>query len=119
MEKKNTSFPRESRLTSKINFDRVFASPLCAVKTPFFSIYACRSELAYPRLGISVAKRRFKQAVVRNRLRRLIRENFRQCQAMMPGVDVVVVVKKNFDLLQQSKYFGEQMFQGVCDKLQA
>lgn len=50
--------------------------------------------LEQPRLGVIVAKRYVKKAVVRNRVRRLIRESFRQHQALLLGIDVVVLLRK-------------------------
>lgn len=43
-----------------------------------------------------VAKRYVRLAVERNKLKRAIRESFRHQQLQLAGLDVVVVVKKNF-----------------------
>jgi ribonuclease P protein component len=54
-------------------------------------VYARENGLAYSRLGISVSKR-FGKAVVRNRMRRLLREAFRLSKSEMPiGYDFVVI----------------------------
>ncbi len=45
------------------------------------------------RLGITVARRAVPGAVSRNRLKRLVRESFRNRRWMMPALDVVVQVK--------------------------
>jgi len=43
-----------------------------------------------PRLGLSIAARTVGNSVQRNRLRRLIRESFRQHQRELPAVDIVI-----------------------------
>lgn len=53
-------------------------------------------EQPQARLGIVVAKRNVKLAVERNKLKRLVRESFRMQQQNLNGLDVVVVIKKNF-----------------------
>lgn len=61
------------------------AGPLTAFARP--------NDLTHPRLGLSVP-RRVGSAVVRNRVKRLIREAFRISQHDWPrGYDVVVVVR--------------------------
>jgi len=42
---------------------------------------------------MAVPKRQLKRAVDRNRMKRLIRESFRQHQAQLRGLDVVVLVR--------------------------
>ncbi len=50
----------------------------------------------WARLGIVVAKKNVRLAVARNRLKRIVRESFRQQQDSLQGLDVVVIIKKDF-----------------------
>jgi len=43
------------------------------------------------RLGLAISKKNCRLAVGRNRLKRIVRESFRQQQMQMPGLDVVVL----------------------------
>lgn len=70
----------------------------------FFTVLARDNGREYPRLGIAVGKKRVRRAVTRNRIKRLVRESFRQHAATLGGVDVVVLARfdglaANADLL--------------------
>jgi ribonuclease P protein component len=58
-----------------------------------FSIYASRSALPYAQLGVTVSRRVSPLAVARNRIKRQIRESFRQHQQALCGVRVVVAAQ--------------------------
>lgn len=45
------------------------------------------------RLGLAVPKRQIRKAVIRNRIKRLIRESFRYNQTRLAGLDFVVLVR--------------------------
>jgi ribonuclease P protein component len=45
------------------------------------------------RLGMAVSRRISKLAVVRNRIRRIVRESFRAARAQLPGCDVLVIAR--------------------------
>jgi ribonuclease P protein component len=45
------------------------------------------------RLGIAVSRRVDKRAVVRNRIRRVIRESFRLHRAALPAADILVIAR--------------------------
>jgi ribonuclease P protein component len=83
------SFPKASRLLKNSRFRAVLAKRM-SIRDDLLIVYACENGLDYPRLGVSIGKSCGK-AVVRNRLKRLIREAFRQNQRLIaPGFDYVV-----------------------------
>ncbi len=43
------------------------------------------------RLGLAISKKSCRQAAARNRIKRIVRESFRQHQAELAGLDVVVM----------------------------
>ena len=45
------------------------------------------------RLGLAISKKQCKKAVARNRLKRVVRESFRQHKAGLKGLDIVVMNK--------------------------
>jgi ribonuclease P protein component len=85
-------FPRESRLLTPRQFSFVFENAIPAV-SPIITILARHNDLDYPRLGITVAKKKVKHAVQRNRIKRCVRESFRLRAHDLPNVDIIVVAK--------------------------
>jgi len=60
---------------------------------PLFRIVSTPSD--HPRLGLTIAKRLMHRAVDRNRVKRLIRESFRQHQSGLPRRDYVVFARQD------------------------
>ena len=56
-----------------------------------FTVLCRPNEQQSPRLGLAIAKKHCKRATGRNRLKRIVRESFRQHQALLTGLDVVVM----------------------------
>ena len=75
----NFGFKRKSHLKSKLIIDQLFASGKVITEPPFRLVYL---EMEHPiekgvQVLISVPKRRFKLAVSRNKIRRMISEIYR------------------------------------------
>jgi len=88
---KQFSFPKKKRLVSNRQFKAVLARNL-RVSDGLLILYIAENDCGYPRLGVSVGKS-CGNAVVRNRLKRLAREAFRQSQGQIPaGFDYLLVV---------------------------
>lgn len=85
------AFPKTRRLTSNQQFKSVLDRGRRAGDS-LLTVYAVPNECGHPRLGISVGKSSG-NAVVRNRLKRLLREAFRRSQdSIPPGFDYVALI---------------------------
>lgn len=99
-------FGRELRLLTPSQFDNVFQNPFRAA-SPLFTILAKPNQLTHPRIGLTIAKKRVKLAVQRNRIKRCVRDSFRLHQHQLPAMDLVLMVKgdisntPNDELLKQ------------------
>lgn len=91
----NLKFPRKSRLLNRQNFKQVFDNAK-KFSCKSFVVLITPNNLGYPRLGVVLSKKKISLAVQRNRIRRLIRESFRQ-QTMLGGMDIVVLAKSGAD----------------------
>ena len=57
----------------------------------YFSVFAIPSHLPHGRLGLAISKKVSARAVDRNRIKRRVRESFRECQEGLAGLDIVVM----------------------------
>jgi len=80
---------KRTRLTDSPDFERVYRQGT-AYRGKLFSVHAFPNELGTPRLGLSVS-RRVGNAVMRNAVRRRLREVFHSARPEIPGdLDLVV-----------------------------
>ncbi|MGH8279432.1 MAG: ribonuclease P protein component [Gammaproteobacteria bacterium] len=77
------------RLHLHADFDRVFKTGLRSAD-PVFRVYAFAASGSEARLGLSVSRSVAARATARNRIKRLVRESFRQNRQTLPPVDIVV-----------------------------
>lgn len=85
-------FSRSYRLVSKQDFQSVFAKPHKLTHKSLIVLYKF-NHLSCARLGIIISKHQVKLAVNRNRMRRVVRESFRQRKEALKGLDIVVLMR--------------------------
>lgn len=96
-------FPRSARLTRPSEFQHVFERGRHRRLNGQGLIVRVReNDIQHARLGLAIAKKALRRAVDRNRVKRLIRENFRTHQAHLPAVDIVVLVKPEIAAMSNS-----------------
>lgn len=95
------TFPKRYRLTRREGFSRVLQQQVKI--TNWFAIYWQESNAGHARLGISVGKRAIPAAVGRNRVKRLIRECFRNIARQGMERDVVIRLRKRLGYSDQQE----------------
>ncbi|MEC8833470.1 MAG: ribonuclease P protein component [Pseudomonadota bacterium] len=90
------------RLTEKRHFDRVFRQASVRRAHPPLRLIAIPNAKTTPRLGIVVGKRALRRAVDRNRLKRAIRESFRNEQHRLPSMDIIIQAMPGKDGMNDS-----------------
>ena len=101
-------FTREDRLRQKAAIRRTLTQGRKKV-FPELVIYVLRNERTHPRLGLAVG-RKVGNAVVRNRIKRRLREAFRQQPVRATGRDVLVVARvgaRQLSMQAMRVYFGQ------------
>jgi ribonuclease P protein component len=84
-------FRPHERINSPLDFRRAFDRKKSASDASMI-IYVVENGLPYPRLGISVGKKRIRKATARNHAKRILREAFRLSKPELPtGVDLIIV----------------------------
>ena len=90
----NCSFPREQRLRKRREFLVAYKRG-AKIQAAHFVLYILENDLPHHRLGVTVS-RKIGPSVVRNRIKRQLREIFRKNKsAIFPPCDVVVNAKRS------------------------
>jgi len=98
-------FSKEYRLLTKAEYSYVFAEPVKA-SSKLGVCLARPNQHEYPRLGLAVAKKHYRKAVDRNRVKRLVRESFRLYKDNLPNCDIVFIARGGFTTLEPSEIPG-------------
>ncbi|MDR3410814.1 MAG: ribonuclease P protein component [Formivibrio sp.] len=103
-------FSREKRLLTARHFKAVFDSPTGKVPGKNLLLLARENGLGHPRLGLVIGKKSVKLSVQRNRLKRLMRDSFRQHQDLLADWDIVIVARKGLGDIENPElhqHFGK------------
>lgn len=85
-------FPKSARLLNANEFVPVLRQPEIKLAAGPLRIRAIQNRMPTARLGQVVTKKGNSRAVRRNRIKRIVREEFRTVRKNMPGLDIVVQV---------------------------
>lgn len=95
-------FGKNLRLLTASDYQAVFKHAQFKVSSPQCLILAIQHGNVSPRLGLVIAKKNIRLAVQRNRVKRLIRESFRQHQHLLTGLDIVILARKGLDKMDNA-----------------
>ena len=90
---KRLNYPRDARLLKASEFRAVFRTGRRARSGPLHARLR-RNGRQRGRLGLAVSRRAARNAVIRNRVRRQLRESFRVNQRRLAGLDIVVSLSR-------------------------
>ena len=83
-------FRKDNRLLDAAAFGHVFKKASRS-RDKWFTVLCRKNNREQARLGLAIAKKSCRQATARNRIKRIVRESFRQHQEQLAGIDVVVM----------------------------
>lgn len=86
------NFPKFHRLLKSKQFKIVFDGTH-KIRNKYLLVFATKNNFDYPRLGLAISKKSVKLAVNRNRIKRIIRNEFRLHKNLLNGFDIIIVSK--------------------------
>ena len=81
---------KENRLSNAAAFQRVFEKATRS-RDKWFTVLCRENQAGLARLGLAISKKNCRYATGRNKIKRAVRESFRQHQASVSGLDIVVI----------------------------
>ena len=98
----NYSFPKELKIRKSSEYEEIFGTSK-RLRSQHFNILYVQNSLGYPRTGIVVGKKNVRSSVKRNRIKRVVREVFRNNKSLFDSLDIVFLAKKGSDTLNYVK----------------
>jgi len=96
------SFPRSHRLTNKAEYKSLFDQSNKVSQRCLLILFKPNQKF-HARLGLIIGKRAINSAVIRNRVKRILRESFRQNQEKLKGWDIIIIARQQCDKLSKQK----------------
>lgn len=101
----NFRLQKENRLLNAAGFGRVFKKATRS-RDKWFTVLCRDNKRSIARLGLAISKKNCREATARNRIKRVVRESFRQHQAELAGLDIVVINQPAARAATNQKLFG-------------
>lgn len=90
---KAAALPRTARLLAAADFAACFKARQ-RLAGRYFALNLHPNTAGCARLGLAVSRKVDTRAVVRNRIKRCVRESFRRCAMNLPALDLVFTAKR-------------------------
>jgi len=87
---KGFRFQKTNRILDAAAFGRVFKKATRS-RDKFFTVLCRDNKDEIGRLGLAISKKHCRKATARNRIKRVIRESFRNHPTDLKGLDIVVI----------------------------
>ena len=91
---KSCAFDKSKRLLNAHDYKAVFDNAKWKISSKEFLCLAIPNNFNSPRIGLVIAKKNVKLAVQRNRIKRVIRNNFRLRLNELPNADLVILARR-------------------------
>jgi ribonuclease P protein component len=99
-------FGRHLRLLKPQAFSEVFSARR-AHRGSIFALHWKENGLGFPRLGVVIAKKHARSAVLRNALKRQAREAFRLRRAKLPALDLALRLTRPVAVVEKKRWRAE------------
>ena len=103
----NYKFTKAQRLLTPAAYRLVFDGTERKLHQPHLMAFVRTNEQALARIGMAITKKKVPTAAQRNRIKRHIREQFRHCAAQLKPFDIVFIVKKPINNLDNKELKNE------------
>lgn len=112
------AFKKTQRLLKKIDYDHVFEQAKKIVTSEFIVLFRT-NNLGHARLGLALSKKMIARAHDRNRIKRLLREGFRQKK--LPAIDLIFLARSGLSAKTNSSVNATlsktwEQLNSYCDK---
>lgn len=97
------TFDKSKRLLNAHDYKAVFDKAQWKISSKEFLCLAIPNSFDSPRLGLVIAKKNVKLAVQRNRIKRVIRDNFRLHLNDIPNADLVILARRGLSELSNQE----------------